>query len=188
VSFDFAIGQEGKISALFLQRDISCFSQACAYIKGLPYKRNSNKEDLSSLFTDGYGTCSTKHAVLKVLATENGVKDVRLMLGIYKMSAQNTPEVSETLTRHSIDYIPEAHMYLKVQNKTVDCTKQNSNAGAFESALLEELEIEPSQITGFKVSYHRQFLASWLVRHTDITYDLPQLWSIREQCIEDLSR
>lgn len=62
---DFKIEPKGKISDDFLKRRITNFHQAINYIQNLDHGRNSNKDDLSTIFIDNKGTCSTKHAVLK---------------------------------------------------------------------------------------------------------------------------
>jgi len=45
------------------------------------------------------GPCSTKHALLKALADEQGLP-IRLMLGIYEMNARNTPGIGRVLEEH----------------------------------------------------------------------------------------
>ncbi|MGJ1268687.1 hypothetical protein ACR78F_14460 [Sphingobacterium spiritivorum] len=82
---DFKIQNNGNMSEEFLNRDILSFYQAINYIQNLDYGRNSNKEDLTTVFTDNKGTCSTKHAILKQLASENEVNNIKLILGIFKM-------------------------------------------------------------------------------------------------------
>lgn len=113
--FNFDIQPKGVISEAFLHIGIYTFQAATAYICGLPYGRNANKADLLSFFTDGKGTCSTKHAVLKQVAEENGYTDLYLILGIFKMNGQNTPLVGDTLAQYQLDYIPEAHTYLNTR-------------------------------------------------------------------------
>jgi hypothetical protein len=87
---NFTITAQGEISQNFLAIGITTFTDACNYIKHLPYGRNNNKYNLASLFTDKCGTCSTKHAVLKQLALENNCTDVQLMLVLFKMNTINT--------------------------------------------------------------------------------------------------
>jgi hypothetical protein len=58
---------EGPVSHAFLNRGISGFGQAMEWIKQLPYVRNPDKQNLLTVFSDGCGTCSTKHALIKLL-------------------------------------------------------------------------------------------------------------------------
>ena len=106
---DFQITSSDRISAAFLARNIYTFQQAAAFIQQLPYRRNSNKNDLLTVFTDNCGTCSTKHAVLKMLADENNFETFELVIGLFRMNAVNTSPVAETLHSNHLDYIPEAH-------------------------------------------------------------------------------
>jgi hypothetical protein len=186
-SFDFDIKASGTISTCFLSRNIGTFSLAASYIKQLPYQRNKNKEDLTTVFTDSHGTCSTKHAVLKQLATENNRDELQLILGIFKMNAINTPKISGILQEYAIRYIPEAHNYLKFEGHLLDYTFPNSAVATFKQEILEEHIIQPHQITDFKTAYHRAYLEKWLGRNF-IPYSLDEIWSIRELCIQQLSK
>src|SRR5688572_7481468 len=114
---DFKIKAGGKISHACMHRGLLSFQAVADYIIRLPFGRNPDKEDLGSVFRDNCATCSTKHALLKELATENGFMDLKLILGIIKMTKTNTPEVSKTLAKHKLDYLPEAHNYLKFQGE-----------------------------------------------------------------------
>src|SRR6218665_3494196 len=102
---DFNIQPKGKISQEFLKRNIETFHKATEYIQSLHYGRNSNKDKLETIFKDIKGTCSTKHAVLKKLANENEFINIKLILGIFKMKAENTPKISKTLKNYNLDYI-----------------------------------------------------------------------------------
>ncbi len=184
---DFEVKPKGKISEAFLKNGILTFRQATKFIQNLPYGRNSNKNDLASLFTDNCGTCSTKHAILKQLAEENNFTNIILICGLFRMSSQNTPEIASTLNKHGLDFIPEAHNYLKYKNQILDFTKPDANAIDFIDDLIEEIEILPHQITDYKVTYHKNYLATWLNNNKQVDLSLNDIWEIREQCIQDLA-
>jgi hypothetical protein len=185
--FDFDIKATGAIATCFLNRNIGTFSQAAEFIKQLPYRRNENKDALTTVFTDQCGTCSTKHAVLKQLAIENKRNDLALMLGIFKMNGHNTPKIAGTLKQYNLQCIPEAHNYLKFEDRILDYTFPNSKSNNFEQDLLEEIIILPNQITNFKVAYHSAYLKKWLIGNY-IPYSLDEIWDIRELCIQQLSK
>lgn len=184
---NFNIKPKGEISQEFLKRNILKFHHATEFIQNLNYGRNSDKDDLKTVFIDNKGTCSTKHAILKQLANENDFDSIKLTLGIFKMSAGNTPKVGNTLSDNNLIYIPEAHNYLKYKNEIFDFTKQNSSSNDFVSDLLFETEIQPNEINQSKIQIHKAFLINWLNENNDINYSLEELWKIREQCIQDLS-
>lgn len=184
---NFYILSSQKISQEFQKRNISDFQSAVKFVRHLPYGRNTNKQNPETLFADGCGTCSTKHALLKQLAIENNQGDIKLFIGLFKMNAINTPKVKSTLKQYQLDFIPEAHCYLKTGNDILDATKINSQAKDFVHDLIEETEILPEQITDFKVSHHKNYLQKWLNENRSINYSLGELWNIREQCIRNLA-
>ncbi|SFT14898.1 hypothetical protein [Sphingobacterium wenxiniae] len=185
---NFTIEAKGNISEEFLKRSILSFHQATSYIQNLVYGRNSNKDDLTTVLTDNRGTCSTKHAILNQLAIEHEMNDIKLMLGIFKMNAINTPITASTLSKNHLEYIPEAHTYLKHKDNYFDFTRRNSSPNNFLNDLLFETEIQASEINQGKIQIHKTFLVDWLNKNTDINYSLNDLWEIREQCIRDLSQ
>ena len=178
---------QDKVSQLFQERGITTFAEAGKFVAQLNYGRNANKEDVTTLFSDNCGTCSTKHALLKLFAEEQGRQDIQLMLGIFRMNAQNAPKVGKVLSKYNLSYLPEAHNYLKCYGIRLDFTLPEEKALQFENDLLEEIEIEVTQITHFKVNYHKAFLQKWLLENPIITFDLETIWKIREECISALS-
>ncbi|MEO5644753.1 MAG: hypothetical protein ABIQ40_05415 [Bacteroidia bacterium] len=184
-NLNFKIMPAGQISTAFLERNISDFQQACRFVRELPYRRNSNKDNLMTVFSEECGTCGTKHALLKQLADENEMAGLKLLAGLFRMNATNTPQVSETLFAHKIEYVPEAHCYLRFDGEIIDCTK--TTAFNFVDDLIEEIEISPDQVAAYKVAYQKAYLEKWLLQNTEIKFTLDEFWAIREQCIMDIS-
>lgn len=181
--FDFEIlSSNGLISKTFLSSGINTFQKACNWVSSLEYRRNHDKENELALFKDLCGTCSTKHALLKRLADENGKHVLKLILGLFKMDDNNTPAIKDLLKEHNLPYIPEAHNYLRVSNYIMDFTGIGINETKFELDILKEIEIQADQITDFKVQFHREYLVQW-IKDYKIPYSLDELWAIREECI-----
>ena len=103
------------------------------------------------------------------------------------MNGNNTPKIKSVLETYNLNYIPEAHNYLKFNNQILDFTKINSSEQDFIDELLEETEIQTHQINHFKIEFHKNYLRNWLIENTQILYYLEELWQIREQCIKVLS-
>jgi hypothetical protein len=183
---DFEINASAPVSRAFKKLNLHTFHQAANHVSSLPYQRNLNKEDLLTLLDDHCGTCSTKHALLKQLADEHQFEGLNLVLSIFKMNAGNTPKVARTLTAYDLEYVPEAHTYLKYMDKIIDYTGSGFDPANYEHDVLVEKVIAPNQITDFKVAYHRSFLSQWLQENETIAYSLDKIWEIREQCILDL--
>ncbi|MBX9450180.1 MAG: hypothetical protein KL787_10890 [Taibaiella sp.] len=184
---DFDIQENGTISGQFLLKNIRTFHQATEFIQHLSYGRNRDKDDLTTVFSDNKGTCSTKHAVLKQLANENGYEHIKLMLGIFKMNGANTSKVAAVLMKNKVQFIPEAHNYLKFEDVIFDYTKPNSFAANFARDLIFEIEIRPNEIHQRKIELHKKYLVEWLESNPGINYSLSEIWKIREACIEALS-
>jgi len=184
---DFEIHAAGTISTLCRDNGLHTFSNAARFISALPYGRNADKSNLETVFSDNCGTCSTKHALLKMLATENGFDGLQLIMGLFKMNGRNTPKAAERLLQNRLEYMPEAHCYLKYGNDIMDFTKRNASPADFINDLIGEVEITPEQITGFKVAYHKDYLKQWLNENPQMVFSLEALWKIRESCIQDLS-
>lgn len=185
---DVQIKANALISKHFRGINVHTFAQACDYVRKLPYKRNVNKNDIICVLIDKCGTCSTKHALLYQLAIENEVPNMKLMLGIFKMSKVNTSQIAKTLEKYDLTYIPEAHNYLSLNQQIIDCTKMGFGVANFEADLMTEIAIEAHQITDFKVDYHQKILKKWLLENPEIALSFAELWAVREQCIEDLAQ
>jgi sialic acid synthase SpsE len=155
------------------------------FVKQIPYGRNANREDFSLVISENKGTCSSKHAFLKDFANKNNIPNVQLIIGIYKMNEQNT-NIGSLLSDNNLEYIPEAHCYLKIEKNTLDVTTNESNFEKIKADLLEEIEIEPYQVADFKINYHQNYIRNWLFEtNSKISFD--QVWRVRELCIEKLS-
>ena len=168
------------------QHGISTWDQLLHYISALPYGRNSNRADLSLVLSESKGSCSSKHALVKQIAMENNIGPVELILCIYKMNRRNTPAVAPILNQFSLDYIPEAHCYLKVNGIECDLTGPDSDFLSYTNDILYKEIIKPSQVVDYKIIRHKEFLQDWLNQSkSNLSFD--ELWRIRELCIQQLS-
>jgi hypothetical protein len=162
------------------------FKELIDKVKNLPYGRNANRYDFSLVISENKGTCSSKHAFLKDFADKNEIENVKLYIGIFKMSEVNTPKLGDLLSRNNFEYIPEAHCYLKINQIPVDVTTSDSFYDNIKQDIMEEIEIIPNQVSDFKVEYHKAFLKKW-IKETNQNNNFEEIWEIREQCIEKLS-
>lgn len=175
-----------SLTQLVKERGIYSWEELIRFTRKIPYGRNTSRSDFSLVIKENKGTCSSKHAFLKTIADLNRIPNIKLILGMYKMNQTNTPKIGNELSSHNIDYIPEAHCYLKIDNKTVDITTETSQFEAIKNDILQEKEITPEQVVAFKVNYHKTFIKQWIIDQK-INYDFDTIWSIREKCIKNLS-
>jgi len=120
------IVNRGVISKKFRGLGITTFWNACEYVHRLPYGYNSIRDDIMILFKEGFGTCSTKHAVIAVLAEELAISVVR-MLGIYAMKEDLVTGTDRILVKFKLPYVPMIHCFLAYGFHLVDMTEGNDN-------------------------------------------------------------
>jgi hypothetical protein len=103
------------------------------------------------------------------------------------MDNLNTPKIGDTILKNGLDYIPEAHCYLKLNNQRIDITNSNSDIENLICDIIEEIEIEPVQVNTFKVDYHKKYVQNW-INENEIKLNFEEIWEIREQCIKKLEQ
>ena len=167
--------------------EISDFKSICFYVQNLPYGRNANRYQPELVMKESKGTCSSKHAFLKMVADENRHSEVKLILGIFKMNHLNTPGIGNTLVDAKMEFMPEAHCYLKIGRGRFDFTNPESNFSNIETVILLEKEITPQQVAEFKVEFHQSYLKNWLKKN-ELPYSFEEIWKIREACIKALEK
>jgi len=176
----------GTVSAAFIRTGMLDYRAAARFVSHLPYGRNFLVSDPLGVMREGRGTCSTKHALLRRLAIEQDL-EVLLMVGIYEMTAENTPGVGSVLERYRLASLPEAHCYLRYCGKRVDITRGSGSRRELKFFLEED--IVPEQIGEYKAALHRRFMQRWMTE-SDVAgrRNLEERWQIREECIAVLSR
>lgn len=172
-------------SDLALSHGIIDWNQLLEHVKHLPYGRNANRSDYGLVLTEGKGSCSTKHALLKAIADENGI-EAALVMGMYKMNRSNTRAIGDTLENAGLSYIPEAHCYLLLSGSRFDFTSAHSDIERIGPDIIEEIAIEPAQTDSFKVTYHQDFIRRW-IGSEKIGLGFDAVWGLREACIRALS-
>lgn len=183
---NYKLKSRDHLTAKIKQSGIETWHELLEFTKKLPYGRNANRMDLELVFSEKKGTCSSKHAFLKKVADLNKIKNIKLIIGIYRMTQKNTPKIGTQLCENSIEFIPEAHCYLKINNLRTDLTTKQSDINKIESDIIHELEIIPEQVAAFKVDYHKAFLKNW-ISESRLEKSFDEIWQIREKCIENLT-
>jgi len=155
-------------------------------VKTFHYGRNSDRSDVTRVWYERKGSCSSKHAFLKHMADLNSIRNVDLILCMYKMNPQNTSKVGDVLNEFNLESIPEAHCYIRHEDEAIDVTTMTSKFESIQPDVLEEQVISPEQVVSYKVEYHQTFMRNWgKENHPEKSFE--ELWEIRESCILALS-
>lgn len=186
MDIDFRLRSDDQMTQLAIKNGIHSWQTLLKHVRGLPYGRNANRWDFGLVLKEGQGSCSSKHALLKSIATYHDMKDIKLILGIYKMNRKNTPGIGQALESFSIDYVPEAHCYLSFGKDRYDYTSPQSSFATIENDILSEIEIIPEQVSEHKITLHQDYIKNWIMVES-ILIDFDQIWKVRELCINNLS-
>lgn len=179
----FELQGSGKFTVCFREYGITDFHAACEWVKNLPYGRNSNREDLSLIFSEKQGTCSSKHAVLAAVAEENGQAEIELIAGIFLMSPETHPVLTSFFEGKPYTAIPECHAYLRYQGNRYDFTDNTNSMAFIAPKIVREQRMEPHQVADWKVMIHTHYIGGWLKRNPGIDMSVEAIWADREACI-----
>ena len=168
------------LSARFAAQGAWTYRDAARLVWDLPYGRPRHG-GLDAVLRDERGTCSSKHALLAALAEEVGL-DVQLKLGLFLMTATNTPRVGPVLRARGLAAIPEAHCVLGVGAERVDLSWPGERRPV--PPFLAEETIRPDQVGDYKRTWHRRHLDAWAEAEGR---DADAVWAAREAAIAALT-
>ncbi len=123
---ELPLQRKGIISEKFISLGIKFFWNACKYVHDLPYGYHSTTEDILILFKEGFGSCTTKHAVIATLGEELNIP-VYKMIGIYAMTEDIVTGTNQILEKYHLPYLPMIHCFLIYDSYKVDLTDGNNN-------------------------------------------------------------
>lgn len=176
----------GSISRVAIAKGLTDFQMCMDYVQQLPYGRNANRQNLSLVLTENKGSCSSKHALLTAIAEEQSIPKIQLILCVYKMNQSNTPGIGSHIKDIGLEYIPEAHCFLRIDGIAHDLTSASSSISRISNAILKEEVITSMQVSEYKVSYHQKFIQGWIAQN-NISKTFEEVWAAREKCIASLS-
>ncbi len=123
---DIEISDTGAVSRCFLDQGLATFINACQHVHQMPYGYNSRKDDPLILFKDGFGSCTTKHMAVGLLAKELGLP-IDKCIGIYAMTDRLVTGAGRICRAYGLKAIPMVHCYLVYNRYRVDLTEGNLN-------------------------------------------------------------
>lgn len=181
----FALSAHSISARGFLQRSVSDYHRAVVYVARLPWVHAADTSDYRGVLTAGYGTSAAKHALLAALAAEHGAP-VQLVLGVYEMTAANTPAIAGVLQRHNVDCVLDAGCWLRYSGEPVDLTRDPSESSQL--SVLHEEVVAPEQIGAYRLAVYQRYLWDWSENRG---WSMEEAWQVRQDCVaaqaEDLS-
>ena len=176
----------GILSREFRVRGCNNWKEALCYVNQIPYARNSDINNFHLVLEEKRGTCSTKHALLAALAEEQSFP-LQLMMGLLEMNAERFPLLAPVLSKYGLAAVVETHCYLGYQGERIDVTFPEKITYPIASDFLKEWNITPREIGDKKIELHQQEMKLWMAKKK-IPYTFEEMWKIREECIDALSR
>ena len=174
----------GPVGLMFAQRGIVQLDHAARYVQGLPYGRTSELHEPLSVLRENIGTCTLKHALLKLAAEEAGATGVELRLGVFEMSDATTPGIGHVLRRYGLECVPEAHCYLAIGSDRFDFTGLPPGSESPFAHLLTEESLAVSVALREKAKRHRAIVEAWAMERQ---LDPIAVWRAREACVQELA-
>lgn len=192
---NFPLATDLPIATLFRERGVADFLSACRFVQELPYGRISDRTKLTLVLSENRGTCSSKHGLLAALAEESGDRgaaaegepDIELIAGMFLMSGDTHPALTDLFSGKPFKTIPECHCYLRYNGERYDYTTTKDAMKRIAPKIVREQRIEPHQVVEWKEMIHRNYVEGWLRRNPEFGTSLEEVWSFREACIQQLS-
>lgn len=177
-----------KYTKLALARNLNTWEELTEYIKSLPYGSIPDRTDFSQVFTYNKGTCSSKHALLKLIAEENGFTGIEIWMCVFKMNKIDTPKIGKILDGYKLEYIPEAHCYLRENGIPKDYTGGglSYDRKKEKGLILEDFKIKAYDAGLMKAEFQKKYLISW-VKNNKFPFSAEKIILIRKECINALS-
>ena len=179
---DAPIASAGPVSRHFLSLGAATFRDACRLVQGMPYGLNRDKGDPLTLFREGQGTCTTKHAAIAALAAELGLA-VHRVSAVYPMTEALMTGTAAICARHGLPYVPMIHCFLVHGPWRVDLTEGNRNGknGPIDDFLcIEEAHTDLDEKEEYRI-YRRALKEKVLPRPEMARRDLPTLLRARAE-------
>lgn len=181
---DKPIRDAGPISRTFLGLGVATFHDACRRVRGMPYGYNSNRDDPMTLFTEGRGSCTTKHAVIALLAMELGIP-VEKRVGVYAMTEDLVDGAGEIARRHGLPHVPMIHCFLASGPHRVDLTEGNRNGkNRAVDVFLHQERVSPDISEKEEYLLYRRALSEKILKTGDLAgVDVKRVLQAREEGI-----
>jgi len=181
---DFEINPKaGRVSYAFWERGVYTFQQAGKYLRTVMFQRPQNPGNILAPLEEDCGTCRHKHAILGVLARENGQTEYETVVELYKTET----EEYHGLSKDEFPYIPSSHavIYYKPNDagkaQRLDYTRPQPPPK--EPEILYVVPVTPEQLVRWKAIIQKAYMKRWL-EENEYKISFEELWEEREKRME----
>jgi hypothetical protein len=122
-------GDSGPASSAFVERGVTSYRAAAYWTLRLPYGANDDYRSNSVVFSQGRGTCFSKHGIMAELAGELGL-EIHKYLSFYLCDASYFPQSLGFLSRSGLPGVPRVHCVLMADGSMLDLTTGNCHGKA----------------------------------------------------------
>lgn len=177
----------GPVSKLVYQNGWTQLLDFFHFLADLPYRRISDPQRPTLVITENCATCSSKHALAHLLSQEQGWHHIQLELVLFKMGSHNTPVLSSVFKSTTINWVPEAHCRLLVDNEPLDLTFGFNRFYIHSDDIIERELCSAEMISRHKTTWHQRKIKEWMATQK-VQTEFEQIWKLREACIQQLSK
>ena len=181
---DRELSDAGPIARHLQAEGLKTFLAACRHVHQMPYGYNSTKDDPLILFREGFGSCTTKHMAIGLLAQELGLP-VGKSIGIYPMTDHFVTGAGRICNAYGLTAIPVVHCFLVYDRFRVDLTEGNLNGKNVPiDDFLFTREVPPDISSRDEYLLHRQALNTHVLTRPEWSaVDLKTVLAAREKAL-----
>ena len=165
-----SIDEKGNIGKQFAQQNIHDLYAAINYIHNLKYQPPSEPFNWNLVIPEQRGTCSTRHALLVVLAQENHIP-FTLGQAIYNLTPEKFPIIRSLLEKYKLPFILESHNFIIFKDYFLDSTFPGNAALLCKHDVESVKPIDCGELLHEKTVLYPQFLKQWLKQYGNMTLD-----------------
>lgn len=183
-TFNFELIASEKLTLLFIQHDITDFSNAIHYL-------NESKTDIKpflDLVVEDVPQTMTQtaqiHAILAYLAVENQRTEIELMMGIFLIDPITFPEFINYFEDKSFQTIALTTSYLKINGQRIDFSSKKPVLERINKKIVREQRMDPHQSKEWKEKIYEDYVQKWINRNSEIRYPIEKIVKEEKELIK----
>lgn len=182
-TFNFELIASEKLTKLFIQNEITDFSNAIRYLN----ESKTNIKPFLDLVVEDVPQTMTKtaqiHAVLAALAVDNQRPEIELMMGIFLIDVNTFPEFESYFNSTPFQTIALTTSYLKIDGQRFDFSSKKPVLERINKKIVREQRMDPHQSKEWKEKIYEDYIQKWLNRNPEVDYPLEKILKEEKELI-----